>query len=307
MPDKPLAHETWQQLADDYARLVDTKPHNAFYDRPAVMSLLPDVSDRDVLDAGCGPGVYAEELIRQGARVVSVDASDRMLELARNRLGQAAAIQHADLSRPLSMFEDQSFDLVVAPLCLDYIANWLAVFLEFHRVLRSGGSLVMSAGHPSFDAEYFSTRDYFSVEQVECIWSGFGSEINMPSYRRSMEDFLTPFIDAGFGLERIHEPKNSLNQVCGFDHEKSNRPDRHHADHVGLDRFGCFRATNDFQDLSRRRRSGFGNIDCHQPDQPEQHRGGQSGSRPARFDRYQSELFFNGWRPVVELGGCSQS
>ncbi len=206
MTEKPRSHETWQQLADDYARLIDTKPHNAWYDRPAMLSLLPEVQGWHVLDAGCGPGVYAEELARRGARVTSVDASERMIELARDRLGQEAVIHRVDLSRPLSMFDDGQFDLVIAPLCLDYIANWLAVFLEFHRILRPGGIFLMSAGHPSFDAEYFRTEDYFSVESVESVWKGFGQEVLMPSFRRSIEEFLTPFIDAGFVFERIMEP-----------------------------------------------------------------------------------------------------
>jgi 2-polyprenyl-3-methyl-5-hydroxy-6-metoxy-1,4-benzoquinol methylase len=33
-----------------------------------------------VLDAGCGPGIYAEELVARGAEVVGFDASERMVE-----------------------------------------------------------------------------------------------------------------------------------------------------------------------------------------------------------------------------------
>ena len=129
-----------------------------------------------------------------------------MIELARERLGPNAVVQRVDLSRPLTMFYDGQFDLVLAPLCLDYIADWLAVFQEFGRVLKPGGCLVMSAGHPAFDAEYFATNDYFSVEYVECEWRGFGTKVVMPSYRRSLEEFLTPLLRAGFLLERIVEP-----------------------------------------------------------------------------------------------------
>lgn len=204
--EKPLAYEAYQKLADDYARLIDSKPHNAYYERPATLALLPDVAGKDVLDAGCGPGVYAGELIKRGARVISVDASDRMIELARKRLGPRAAIQQVDLSRPLSMFDEGQFDLVLAPLCLDYIADWLSVFWEFFRLLRPGGHFVMSAGHPSFDAEYFDTRSYFEVEAVSCVWKGFGTKVLMPSFRRSMQDFLNPIAESGFVRERICEP-----------------------------------------------------------------------------------------------------
>ena len=206
MCDKHLAYDAYERLADNYARLIDTKPHNAFYERPATLDLLPKVRGLDVLDAGCGPGVYAEELLKRGARVVAVDASDRMIELARKRLGPHAVIHQVDLSRPPTTFNDRQFDVVLAPLCLDYIADWSSLFREFFRLLKAGGYFVMSAGHPSFDAEYFGTNAYFSVERVECTWTGFGRKVVMPSYRRSLQEFLMPIVNAGLQLDRIVEP-----------------------------------------------------------------------------------------------------
>ena len=137
--DRPIAYKAYEKLADAYAALIDTKPHNAFYERPAMLNLIPDVKGRDVLDAGCGPGVYAEHLVSLGANVVSVDASDRMLELAQERVGDQVEFQQLDLSKPLTMFNDQQFDFVNAPLCLDYIEDWNALFTEFYRVLKPGG------------------------------------------------------------------------------------------------------------------------------------------------------------------------
>ena len=129
MSDTPLAYDAYESLADHYAQLIDTKPHNAFYERPATLGLLPNVEGMQVLDAGCGPGVYAEELNRRGAVVTSIDCSDRMIELARSRLGSGAVIHKVDMNNPLTMFADQQFDLVLAPLCLDYIADWQKLFV----------------------------------------------------------------------------------------------------------------------------------------------------------------------------------
>ena len=39
MTEKPLAYDAYESLAEDYAARVDTKPHNAYYDRPAILSL----------------------------------------------------------------------------------------------------------------------------------------------------------------------------------------------------------------------------------------------------------------------------
>src|SRR4051794_4965353 len=50
MSDEPIARVGYDQLADAYAAQVATKPHNAFYDRPALLSLLPAVANAHVLD-----------------------------------------------------------------------------------------------------------------------------------------------------------------------------------------------------------------------------------------------------------------
>lgn len=195
----------YECIADAYAAKVDTKAHNAYYDRPAVISLWPDVAGAHVLDAGCGPGVYAEELLKRGARVTAGDVSARMRELAMERLGTRANVVALDLSERLP-FADGMFDLVNAPLCLDYMRNWDHVFAEFARVLKPGGYVVMSAGHPGHDAEYFRTEAYFDVEAVEAEWGGFGERFTMKSYRRPLAAFVNAPLRAGLVLEQLLEP-----------------------------------------------------------------------------------------------------
>ena len=62
-------------FAESYAEHARESVYNALYDRPAVLDLLGDVTGLRVLDAGCGPGYYAEELVRRGARVTAFDGS----------------------------------------------------------------------------------------------------------------------------------------------------------------------------------------------------------------------------------------
>lgn len=87
MMEDPIALEAYERPAEAYADRVETKPHNAGYERPATLSLLPPVEGKSVLDAGCGPGVYAEWLADRGAEVAAVDVSPTMIRLARRRLG----------------------------------------------------------------------------------------------------------------------------------------------------------------------------------------------------------------------------
>src|SRR5262247_3498546 len=149
MHEEPIALEAYSRLADAYAARIGTHPYNAHYDRPAVISLLPPVEGRRVLDAGCGPGVYAEWLAGRGAEVVGIDVCPRMVELARLRLGDRATVIEADLSRPLDFLRAASFDLVLSALAMDYVRDWDAALGEFFRVLRGGGRLVFSVEHPA--------------------------------------------------------------------------------------------------------------------------------------------------------------
>ena len=206
MEEKPIAYEAYQKLASHYAAGIDTKPHNAYYDRPTMVGLWPDVNGLKVLDVGCGPGVYSQLLLERGAKVTAIDVSERMLEFARERLGDLVSLLQVNIEMPLVMFADCEFDFLNAPLCLDYVQDWRKLFQEFHRILARGGSVQFSCGHPAFDAEYYDTTSYFSVEQVECEWTGFGIPVVMPSYRRSLEEILMPPIEAGFSLKQIVEP-----------------------------------------------------------------------------------------------------
>jgi ubiquinone/menaquinone biosynthesis C-methylase UbiE len=208
---KPVAQDAYDALAEAYAARVDTKPHNAYYERPATLSLLPDVEDKRVLDVGCGPGVYAEWLVDRGAHVVAFDANAKMVRLARERLGgrdrDRARVVQANLEQPLDFLPDDSFDIVLCPLVMDYVKDWERVFKEFYRVLREGGVLVFSMEHPyvKYD-DHRETSNYFEVELVEYEWRGFGAPVRVPSYRRPLSAVVNPLVKAGFVLEWVLEP-----------------------------------------------------------------------------------------------------
>jgi ubiquinone/menaquinone biosynthesis C-methylase UbiE len=204
---QPLAQQAYNELAEHYAQLVDTKPHNAYYERPATLSLLPEVAGKRVCDAGCGPGVYTEWLVEHGATVVAFDANPKMVQFAQKRLGDKAQILLASLDEPLGFLPDTSFDIIVSPLVMDYVKDWRATFKEFYRVLVPGGVLVFSIEHPHVKyEEHRQTSNYFEIDQVEFTWRGFGKQVVVPSYRRPMSEVINPLIETGFSLDRLLEP-----------------------------------------------------------------------------------------------------
>lgn len=235
MTDVPIALEAYEELAEAYAGLIDKKPHNAFYERPATLSLIPDVADSRVLDAGCGSGIYSELLTSRGAEVTSVDASPRMLDFARQRLGEDADIRRMDVGKTLP-FETAEFDFVLASLVLDYIENWYDTFSEFHRILRPGGYVVFSVSHPFSDYLYFRSEDYFLTERAGSEWRGFKpAKVFVPCYRRSLGAMFEPLTDAGFRVDKVIEPRPTQ--------EFKEADPRHYEELSRFPAFLCIRAT----------------------------------------------------------------
>jgi ubiquinone/menaquinone biosynthesis C-methylase UbiE len=107
----------------------------------------------------------------------------------------------------LDFLVDASFDIVIAPLVMDYIKDWDAVFREFFRVLKPGGLLVFSLEHPftKYD-DHRVTSNYFATERVEYTWRGFGKPVRVPSYRRPLSGVINPLMQAGFILDQVLEP-----------------------------------------------------------------------------------------------------
>jgi SAM-dependent methyltransferase len=225
--EKPIALDAYEALAEAYAERIETKPHNAYYERPATLSLLPDVRGKSVLDAGCGPGVYAEWLIDNGAEVVALDVSEKMVSLAKLRLGGRAVVLQADLDKPLPFPQDVGlFDLVLCPLVLAYLKDLRRAFGEFYRVLRRPGSLVFSVDHPFSEYLYSKCQNYFETELVGGEWGGFGLKVYVPCLRRPLSALLNPLIEAGFAIDRILEPQpiEEFKRADPKEYEKLNFP-----------------------------------------------------------------------------------
>lgn len=206
MSTEKIKH-AYNDLAESYNRLIDHKPHNAYYDRPNTLSLLDDIKEKSILDAACGPGKYAEILLSKKAHVTGFDLSSEMIKYARERNKDQGTFFVHDLSKPLTMIEDASFDYVLCALALHYIEDWNSTIKEFNRVLKSNGQLIISIEHPFFEYTYYKATTYFKTEPVKCTWSGFGKPIEINSYRRSLNDCISPLTDNGFYITKLLEPK----------------------------------------------------------------------------------------------------
>lgn len=204
---KQKIKQAYEDLADGYNAMIDHKPHNAYYDRPNTLNLVGEVEGKTVLDAACGPGKYAEILMSKGAKVTGFDISPKMIAHAKDRNQSAGDFFVHDLSEPFESLADESFDMVLCALAMHYIENWDLTMKEFHRVLKPKGQLIISIEHPFFDHIYHKSEHYFDIEHVKCTWNGFGKPVEINSYRRPLQECLTPLIENGFSIDKLLEPK----------------------------------------------------------------------------------------------------
>ena len=176
--------------------------YNAHYDRPACLDLLGDVDGRTVLDAACGPCLYAAELEARGASVIGFDVSPRMVELSRQRV-PAGTFRVHDLADPLVWLPDGSVDLVLFALALEYVDDRVGALTELRRVLRPGGALVLSRLHPTGDWLRHG-GNYFDARVVEEVWSR-GWQVRY--WLSPLEQTCAELREAGFLIERLIEPR----------------------------------------------------------------------------------------------------
>jgi 2-polyprenyl-3-methyl-5-hydroxy-6-metoxy-1,4-benzoquinol methylase len=95
-----------------------------------------------VLDVGCGEGRFAAELVRAGREVVGVDVAEEPLRRARTlQPGLDVRLVPVEGAWPL---QDVSFDAVWAGEVIEHVADTAGWLSEVRRVLRGGGSLVLS-------------------------------------------------------------------------------------------------------------------------------------------------------------------
>jgi len=143
----------WDTVFDElylrtYASLQ--KPEDAEAQAEAVARLAGLEPGANVLDCPCGYGRHTIPLARAGHHVVGADRSEVLLEEARRRAGEAEWPKWVRADYRELPFEDASFDC-----CLNLFSSlgyWgeegdRQALLEFRRVLRPGGRLVVETMH----------------------------------------------------------------------------------------------------------------------------------------------------------------
>ena len=223
--------EAWDRIADTLAAQTGTGTGAVSYGRDlptdSELRLVGNVTNKRVLDLGCGTGMNAIAMAREGAKVIAIDASSTMLSHG-ERAATAAKVKvewrTGDLSE-LAWLRAESIDFALSVGALSEVEDLDRALRQVHRVLKAGSNFVFSHAHPF---GLCCQRDYdepgaLALGALEVRYSYFDeASIIMHEFDEAFEMFPRSFSmlfgalgRAGFGVDALIEPEPVAQSFTG--------------------------------------------------------------------------------------------
>jgi ubiquinone/menaquinone biosynthesis C-methylase UbiE len=147
-------YSSWQPVADWYDSWMGANGsyHHRQLAIPAVLDLLALQPGESVLDIGAGQGVLAPHVSAAGAHYTGIDASIRMLQLARKHHGKEGRFLQSDARhlQDTPGLRPGTFDAAVFLLSIQDMDPLPSVLESVAWTLRGGGRIVLLMTHPCF-------------------------------------------------------------------------------------------------------------------------------------------------------------
>ena len=135
--------EQFSKQAPAYARLVRSRTDSSF---AHLMEVLQPTTDLQLLDVGCGTGLFALSLAAGVGQVTGIDLTPEMLDQARALQAELGISnirwQQGDVL-PLP-FDDEAFSIVVTKATFHHMTDPAAVLAQMRRVCAPGGRIAVS-------------------------------------------------------------------------------------------------------------------------------------------------------------------
>ena len=193
--------------------------YNVLLEQPAMKRLLPDLTNKTVLDLGCGLGINCAEFVNSGASAVTgIDISKKMLDSARAKHSDDK-ISYINMALEDIGGLDCKYDLIYSSLCFNYIYDFQKLINDIYSLLNYNGVLLFSQEHPIVTASIGNNLGYLKDENdnpyAYCISDYHNEESRRTEkwfvdgvikYHRSFSTIINTLTDAGFIIEKIDEP-----------------------------------------------------------------------------------------------------
>lgn len=141
--------QAYDARAREWQAAMDANFGHRYLEKPAMIGLLPEtLVSQDVLCIGVGSGDELPAILgRNPNKVVGIDVSTKLLEIAKSRFPQVEFLR-MDMTQML--FGDHRFDFVYSSLTFHYAKDWDVLLAEVGRVLKKDRQLLFSTHHPIY-------------------------------------------------------------------------------------------------------------------------------------------------------------
>lgn len=197
----------YDKLASVYDEMMGESgdiPHQYLIDS-SLKKLLPNIPDGIVLDIGCGNGYWAKFLASHYAKVIAIDNSRKLLEIARSKR-TAPNISYKLMDAGKLTLPDNYFDLVFSSMVFHYLQDIESVARSIYRKLRSDGYLLISESNPIYDK---IKNPFLRIckSRTRYITTTLSGNAELIVYYEPLELIIKHFTDAGFNLLKLAEPR----------------------------------------------------------------------------------------------------
>lgn len=212
-----------QNIYDDptffagYKKLRDTESGlNAVLEWPAFKRLLPPLKGLRVLDIGCGFGHFARAARDLGAaEVIGIDASERMIEVARAE-SPDPALKFIRSDVEAFNFDEAAYDFIASSLTLHYVQDYADVMKRIAKALKPGGHFVFSVEHPMKTCRA-EQQWHLAPDGTHMFWpvDNYGEEgprdtrwfvEGVVKHHRTLQTYVNGVLYAGLQVKRLEEP-----------------------------------------------------------------------------------------------------
>jgi SAM-dependent methyltransferase len=231
-----LAKKGWNIISRGYQKKTRISLEDVHYGPISPgeleLKLLGDVKGKDVLEIGCGGGQNAIVLARWGARSVGLDISEEQIKYA-VKLAKKERVKvpfYVGNMEDLSVFQNESFDIVLSSFAVGYVENLTKTFQETFRVLRKKGTFVFAEVHPIVDRgriirygrrRIWGISNYFDRKRRVWRWKIDAKVAEFYGHHRTIQDCFNLLVTAGFVVEKILEPEPySLDRISKTERER---------------------------------------------------------------------------------------
>lgn len=207
---------------ENFQKIRESKINfNDCIETPILLSMLPDLRGKEILDIGCGMGQHAKQYSDMGAAaVLGVDISEKMLEYAKAH-NKAHNITYQQMAMEDIYLIDRRFDLVTSSLVFDYAEDFEVLLKNIYALMNENAQFVFSMSHPMATA-YDGTYDRFTrSESGERLYANINNYLlegrrkikwvlnDYELYHRTFSSLINSIIKAGFTLEECRESRIS--------------------------------------------------------------------------------------------------